>query len=100
MGLLIKKQRANKIKHADTLPLETKVALINALDMVKQTREAMREEGGGLDLTCRFQLNSDISAVEKAAEKADSPRSGEKELKELETALIRLQTSAGNILDL
>ena len=100
MGIFGKNRRSRPIENGDALPVETRVCIINAVDLIRKTREAMREEGGGLDMTCRFQLNSDMSLVEKAIAKADSPRSGEKEFHELDTAVQRLRTSAENILDI
>ena len=87
-----------KLKYEELLPTDVKVTVINSWKLMDDTKNGMRDAGGGLDMTCRFQLRSDITQLEKALKKADSPKAGPADFEKLQHAYLRLKTSYEHIL--
>lgn len=79
----------------NSLPTEVKLLIVNAQTLVDKTKIAMKEKRTEIDLTGKFQLKDDCKAIEKIIKKFSAGKSMEKDIKALEVAMIRLQTTAG-----
>jgi len=79
----------------NSLPTEVKLLIVNAQSLVDRTRSAMKEKRTEIDLTGKFQLRDDCKVIEKLVKKFSSGKATEKDVKALELAIIRLQTTAG-----
>ena len=88
------------VKNAEKLPVETRVLIVQAMDLLDRVEEKMKKKGMDVDMTCRFQLKSDIRALEKAIMKADQKAPAAREAGALREAFLRLKTSAAGILGL
>lgn len=85
----------SKIDNMNSLPTEVKLLIVNAQALVDKTRKAAKEKRTEIDMTGKFQLKDDCKAIEKIIKKFASGKATEKDLKALEVAVIRLQTTAG-----
>lgn len=83
------------IENMNQLPTEVKVLIVNAQSLVDKTKSAMKEKRTEVDLTGKFQLKDDCKAIEKIIKKFAAGKAGDKDIKALELAIIRLQTTAG-----
>lgn len=83
----------------NNLPPDQKIAIVQGQSLVDKTRERMKKQARDIDMTCKAQLRSDCSAVERCIKKLFRGKEIEKSAKELDLAVIRLQTSANNILN-
>ncbi|MDD3402935.1 MAG: hypothetical protein PHQ72_06220 [Hespellia sp.] len=86
-------------KDYDSLSAEEKLLIVNGQTLVNETREKVKMRTKALDLTCRFQLRDDCKAIEKCIQKLSRSGGSEPDMKKLELAIIRLQTSAKGILE-
>ena len=84
-----------KIDNMNNLPTEVKVLIVNAQALVDKTRKAAKEKRTEIDMTGKFQLKDDCKAIEKIIKKFAAGKAAEKDIKALEIAVIRLQTTAG-----
>lgn len=82
------------------LPTEVKIQIVNAQALVDRTKTTMKEKRTEVDLTGKFQLKDDCKAIEKLIKKFSAGKAAEKDVKELELAIIRLQTTAGALLQI
>lgn len=80
------------------LPAELKVTIVQAQTLVDEIRRRKKENARDIDLTCKAQLRSDCNAVESYIKALFKGKKIEQNAKELELAVIRLQTSADGIL--
>lgn len=87
-------------KNLNDLPTDIKLAIANGQALVDQTRELMKEKTYDIDMTGKFQLKDDCKAVEKKIKLFAKGKATEKDVKDLEVAMIRLKTSAGALLGL
>ena len=85
----------SNFENMNQLPADVKILIVNAQSLVDRTKEAMKEKRTEVDLTGKFQLRDDCRAIEKLIKKFSSGKAGEKDVKVLEVAVIRLQTTAG-----
>ena len=85
----------SNFENMNQLPADVKILIVNAQSLVDRTKEAMKEKRTEVDLTGKFQLRDDCRAIEKLIKKFSSGKAGEKVVKALEVAVIRLQTTAG-----
>lgn len=85
----------SNFENMNQLPADVKILIVNAQSLVDRTKEAMKEKRTEVDLTGKFQLRDDCKAIEKLIKKFSSGKAGEKDVKALEVAVIRLQTTAG-----
>lgn len=85
----------SNFENVNQLPADVKILIVNAQSLVDRTKEAMKEKRTEVDLTGKFQLRDDCKAIEKLIKKFSSGKAGEKDVKALEVAVIRLQTTAG-----
>lgn len=85
----------SNFENMNQLPADVKILIVNAQSLVDRTKEAMKEKRTEVDLTGKFQLRDDCRAIEKLIKKFSSGKAGEKDVKALEVAVIRLQTTAG-----
>ena len=82
---------------ADALSNEEKILVVNAWNLLDQTRE-QASKVRGMDLTWRLQLRSDCKTLEKTLREIEKhPDSARVE--KLKKAYLILQTSAKNILE-
>lgn len=81
------------------LPAEVKILIVNAQSLVDRTKAAMKEKRTEVDLTGKFQLRDDCKAIEKLIKKFMAGKATEKDVKSLEVAVIRLQTTAGALVN-
>lgn len=82
-------------ENLNQLPVELKILIVNGQALVDKTKVAMKEKRLDIDLTGRMQLRDDCKAVEKIIKKFESGKTKESDAKNLELAIIRLQTTAG-----
>lgn len=82
-------------ENLNQLPVEVKILIVNGQALVDKTKVAMKEKRLDIDLTGRMQLRDDCKAVEKIIKKFKSGKTKESDAKNLELAIIRLQTTAG-----
>ena len=87
-----------KIENMNSLPTEVKMLIVNAQSLVDKTKLAIKEKRTDIDLTGKFQLRDDCKAIEKIIKKFTAGKVSDKEIKALELAVIRLQTTAGALL--
>lgn len=85
----------SNFENLNNLSSEVKILIVNAQTLVDKTKVAMKEKRTEVDLTGKFQLRDDCKAIEKIIKKFSSGKAGEKDVKALELAVIRLQTTAG-----
>ena len=85
----------SKFDNMNSLPTEVKLLIVNAQALVDKTKTAMKEKRTEVDLTGKFQLRDDCKAIEKIVKKFVAGKAVEKDVKALEVAMIRLQTTAG-----
>lgn len=85
----------NGFENLNSLSPEVKILIVNAQTLVDKTKAAMKEKRTEVDLTGKFQLKDDCKAIEKIIKKFTSGKGSEKDVKALELAVIRLQTTAG-----
>ena len=85
----------SNFENMNQLPADVKILIVNAQSLVDRTKDAMKEKRTEVDLTGKFQLRDDCRAIEKLIKKFSSGKAGEKDVKALEVAVIRLQTTAG-----
>lgn len=88
----------SKLENMNCLPTEVKILIVNAQSLVDRTKAAMKEKRTDIDLTGKFQLRDDCKAIEKIIKKFTAGKVSDKEIKALELAVIRLQTTAGALL--
>ena len=79
----------------NSLSPEVKILIVNAQTLVDKTRAAVKEKRTEVDLTGKYQLKDDCKAIEKIIKKFRSGKANEKDVKALELAVVRLQTTAG-----
>ena len=85
----------SNFENLNHLSPEVKILIVNAQTLVDKTKAAMREKRTEVDLTGKFQLKDDCKAIEKIIKKFVSGKAEDKEVKALELAIVRLQTTAG-----
>ena len=85
----------SNFENLNQLPPEVKILIVNAQTLVDKTKSAMKEKRTEIDLTGKFQLKDDCKAIEKLIKKFSAGKANEKDVKALELAVIRLQTTAG-----
>ena len=83
----------------NNLPTEVKLLIVNAQTLVDRTKAAVKEKRTEVDLTGKFQLKDDCKAIEKLFKKFKAGKASEKDIKALELAVIRLQTTAGALVN-
>lgn len=88
----------SKLEKMNSLPTEVKILIVNAQSFVDKTKLAMKEKRTDIDLTGKFQLRDDCKAIEKIIKKFTAGKAFDKDIKALELAVIRLQTTAGALL--
>lgn len=88
----------SKLENMNYLPTEVKILIVNAQSLVDRTKAAMKEKRTDIDLTGKFQLRDDCKAIEKIIKKFTAGKASDKDIKALELAVIRLQTTAGALL--
>ncbi len=100
MGLFFREPEAEEltIEHADELDMETKVLLINAVDLLNRVRQEWHKRGTDLDMTLRFQLRQDCQQMEKAIKAVDSRMCTPKKVAVLQNMCLRLQAEAEAVL--
>lgn len=86
-------------KNMNHLPADVKILIVNAQSLVDRTKVAMKEKRTEVDLTGKFQLRDDCKAIEKIIKKFVAGKANEKDVKALELAVIRLQTTAGALVN-
>ncbi len=86
------------IEHADKLDVETKVLLINAVDLLNRVRREWHRRGVDIDLTLRMQLRQDTLQMEKAIKAVDSRMCTPEKIAALENMYLRLQAEAQAVL--
>lgn len=82
------------------LPAEVKVLIVNAKTLVDDTRKKIKLYPEPIDLTCRLQLRDDCGAIERCINKLGKRSATQKDVENLELAMVRLETSAEGILKL
>lgn len=80
------------------LPTEVKILIVNAQALVDKTKTGVKEKRTEVDLTGKFQLRDDCKAIEKLIKKIQAGNIDEKTIRDLNLAVIRLQTTAGALL--
>jgi len=85
----------SEVNNMNQLPADVKILIVNAQELVDKTKIAMKEKRTEVDLTGKFQLRDDCKAIEKIIKKFSAGKAAEKDVKELELAVIRLKTTAG-----
>ena len=86
------------MNNMNNLPTEVKLLIVNAQSLVDKTKVAVKEKRTEVDLTGKFQIKDDCKAIEKLLKKFKTGKTVEKDVKALELAVIRLQTTAGALL--
>ena len=79
----------------NSLSPEVKILIVNAQTLVDKTKAAVKEKRTEVDMTGKFQLKDDCKAIEKIIKKFSAGKANEKDVKTLELAIVRLQTTAG-----
>ena len=82
-------------ENLNSLSPEVKILIVNAQTLVDKTKAAVKEKRTEVDLTGKFQLKDDCKAIEKIIKRFSSGKASEKDVKVLELAVVRLQTTAG-----
>ena len=85
----------SNFENLNSLSPEVKILIVNAQTLVDKTKAAMKEKRTEVDLTGKFQLKDDCKAIEKIIKKFAAGKASSKDVKALEIAIIRLQTTAG-----
>lgn len=85
----------NNFKDMNCLPTEVKLLIVNAQTLVDKTKVAVKEKRTEVDMTGKFQLKDDCKAIEKKIKKFKAGKASEEDVKALELAVVRLQTTAG-----
>lgn len=86
-------------ENMNQLPAEVKILIVNAKSLVDRTKAAVKEKRTEVDLTGKFQLKDDCKAIEKIMKKFEAGKATDKDVKALELAVIRLQTTAGALVN-
>lgn len=89
----------NSFENMNHLPTEVKLLIVNGQSLVDRTKVAMKEKRTEVDLTGKAQLRDDCKAITKLIKKFSSGKFSEKDIKNLELAIVRLQTTAGALVD-
>ena len=79
----------------NALSPEVKILIVNAQNLVDKTKAAVKEKRTEVDMTGKFQLRDDCKAIGKIIKKFKAGKAGEKDVKALELAVVRLKTTAG-----
>ena len=82
-------------ENLNSLSPEVKILIVNAQSIVDKTRAAVKEKRTEVDMTGKFQLKDDCKAIEKIIKKFKAGKASENDVKALELAVVRLQTTAG-----
>lgn len=82
-------------ENLNSLSPEVKILIVNAQSLVDKTRAAVKEKRTEVDMTGKFQLKDDCKAIEKIIKKFKAGKASENDVKALELAVVRLQTTAG-----
>ena len=85
----------SKLDNLNSLSPEVKILIVNAQTLVDKTKAAVKTKRTEVDMTGKFQLKDDCKAVEKIIKKFGAGKANEKDVKALELAVVRLQTTAG-----
>lgn len=80
------------------LPTDVKILIANALELVNKTQKMMKERSYEVDLPGKTQLKSDCKAIEKKIKEFSKGKATDKDVKELEVLVVRLNTSAAALL--
>lgn len=86
----------SKMNH---LSPEMKTLIANGQALVDKARVVSKEKGYDFDLTAKMQLRDDCKAVEKKIKMLANSKAGEKDYKELECLIIRLNTTLKGLLN-
>ena len=89
----------SSFENMNSLPTEVKMLIVNAQSLVDRTKEGVKAKRTEVDLTGKFQLKDDCKAIEKLIKKFKAGKATEKDVKALELAVIRLQTTAGALVN-
>ena len=76
-----------------------KTLIANGQALVDKARVVSKEKGYDFDLTAKMQLRDDCKAVEKKIKMLANSKAGEKDYKELECLIIRLNTTLKGLLN-
>ena len=83
------------LENLNNLSPEVKILIVNAQTLVDKTKVAVKEKRTEVDMTGKFQLKDDCKAIEKIIKKFKAGKASENDVKALELAVVRLQTTAG-----
>lgn len=80
------------------LPTEWKELIVNGQTLVDETKKRMKTQPKPVDLICRLQLRDDCKAVERFIKILGKRKTSQQDAKNLELAILRLETSSRGIL--
>ena len=80
----------SKLNH---LPAELKLLIVNGQSLIEKASETLQDRKCNFDLTSKRQLKSDCRKVEKCIEKLAAGKVTDKTIKDLEHAVVALNTS-------
>lgn len=84
------------IENLNDLSTEVKILIVTGQTLVDETRKQVKEKF--VDLTSKLQLRDDCAAVEKLIKKLQKGKFKQKDIDNLRLAIVRLQTTSGEIL--
>lgn len=81
------------------LPTEIKLLIVKAQTLLNDTKEKMSDRNYPFDLTSKWQLKSDCKHLEKCIQKIVNGNSSDKQVKDLENSIIRLETLLNGLIN-
>ncbi len=86
------------IEHGDELDTQTKILLINTIELLDRVQKEWHKRGTDIDMTCRMQLRQDCRETYNAICAVDSRMCNEKKVKKLYNMYQRLAAEAEAVL--
>lgn len=86
----------SKLNH---LSPETKILIVNAQELVNDAKSKMKDSEYRFDMTSKMQLKSDCKEIEKIIKLIEKGKLNDTNIKNLESAMIRLRTTVDGIVN-
>lgn len=76
----------------NNLPAEVKLLIVNGQTLVENATKTLNDRNNNFDLTSKRELKADCRQVEKYIQLIENGKVTEKNIKELEKSVVKLQT--------
>ena len=89
----------NDFSSLNDLPVDIKILIVNAQDLVDKTQEKMKDRDLNMDLTSKALLKSNCKEIEKYLGMISKNKLDDKILTKLELAMTKLETNLNGIVN-